>query len=362
MEVRAETLQLHGPIALDCGKSLELAEIAFEAYGSLNENADNAVLLCHGLTADQHAAGGLHPGTGRSGWWEAVIGPGKALDTERFCIVSTNTLGSYGGSTGPASISPATGRPYGIAFPVVTIADMVRAQRRLARQLGISRFRAVIGGCMGGFQVYEWLRQAPEQVGHGIAISATSRTSAHNTALWSVLRRAITSDPSWDNGDYYDGPRPDRGMGLMATFGALFWMSREGLEQRFGLRRIDDAPQWSLGTEFEIEQFLDRIAENAAGSIDPNALLYLTRAIDYFDLTQAGSGLEGVFAGLTGPVTLISYRGDWRYPPDEIEVIREAMAKTGADARHVILDSGYGHGGFLKDTGSIAPILRAALD
>jgi homoserine O-acetyltransferase/O-succinyltransferase len=362
MEVRDETLRLEGPLALDCGESLATVEIALETYGRLNDDANNAVLLCHGLTADQHAAGGLHPVTGRPGWWEAVIGPGKALDTDRFCIVSTNTLGSYGGSTGPASVTAETGRPYGMTFPVITIADMVRAQRQLAHELGIQRFHATIGGCMGGFQVFEWLRQAPEQVGHGIAISATARTSAHNTALWSVLRRAITSDPAWNNGDYYDGARPDKGMGLMAAFGALFWMSREGLEQRFGLRRSADTPRWSLESEFEIEQFLDRIADNAAGSIDPNALLYLTRAIDYFDLTAEVGGLEGSFAQVDGPVTLVSYRGDWRYPPDEIETIREALANIGADARHVILDSSYGHGGFLKDSDSIAPILRDVLD
>ncbi|MGY8997403.1 MAG: homoserine O-acetyltransferase MetX, partial [Alphaproteobacteria bacterium] len=348
MEVHAETLRLDVPLALDCGDSLEDVEIAFETYGQLNAAADNAVLLCHGLTADQHAAGGLHPGNGRPGWWEAIIGPGKPLDTNRFYILSSNTLGSYGGSTGPASIAPLTGRPYGMAFPVITIADMVRAQRQLAQQLGIERFQAAIGGCMGGFQIFEWLRQAPGQIGHAVAISATARTSAHNTALWSVLRRAITSDPNWNNGNYYDGPRPDQGMGLMAAFGALFWMSREGLEQRFGLRRAADAPRWSLDSEFEVEQFLDRIADNAAGSIDPNALLYLTRAIDYFDLTREGDGLEEAFVNVAGPVTLVSYRGDWRYPPEEIEHIREAMINLGVDARHVIVDSEYGHGGFLK--------------
>lgn len=361
MEVRAETLRLDGPLELDCGESLPAVEIAFESYGKLNDAADNAVLICHGLTADQHAAGGLHRDTGRPGWWDSVIGPGKALDTDRFCIVSTNTLGSYVGSTGPASIAAGTGRPYGMTFPVITIADMVRAQRLFAQELGIPRFHAAIGGCMGGFQVFEWLRQAPECIGHGVAISATARTSAHNTALWSVLRRAITSDPAWNNGDYYDGARPDQGMAVMATFGALFWMSREGLEQRFGLRRVQDAPRWSFESEFEIEQFLDRIAGNAAGSIDPNALLYLTRAIDYFDLTGEAGGLEQVFGKVAGPVTLVSYRGDWRYPSEEIETVREALIRTGADARHIILDSGFGHGGFLKDTESIAPILREAL-
>jgi len=361
MQLLRETMRLDGPLALDCGRSLEPVEIAFESYGRLNGARTNAVLVCHGLTADQHAAGGPDPVTGRPGWWEAVIGPGKALDTDRYFILSTNVLGSYGGSTGPASICPQTGRPHAMAFPVVTIADMVRAQRRLADGLGIARFQAAVGGCMGGFQVLEWLRQAPDRIGHAVAISATARTSAHNTALWSVLRRAIMSDPAWNGGGYHDGPRPDRGMGLMASFGALFWMSRQGLEDRFGMKRVEGAPAWGFEPEFEIEQFLDRIAANAAGAIDPNALLYLTRAIDYYDLTSGAGGLEAALSDVCNPVTLVSYSGDWRYPPNEIEEIRTVLVKAGVAVEHHVLESGYGHGGFLKDTASIAPILAAAL-
>ncbi|MBT6511598.1 MAG: alpha/beta fold hydrolase, partial [Rhodospirillaceae bacterium] len=297
----------------------------------------------------------------RPGWWNAAIGPGKALDTDQFFIVSSNVLGSYGGSTGPASTDPDTGARYAMTFPVVTVADMVRAQRRLAEALNLPRFHAVLGGCMGGFQVLEWLRQAPRQAGNAVIISATARTSTHNTALWSVLRRAIMSDPAWNGGNYYDGPRPDAGMGLMAAYGALFWMSRETLEQRFGLRRTTPEPAWSFAPEFEVEQFLERIANNAGRGLDPNALLYLTRAIDYFDLTVAEDGLAGALRGARNQVTLVSYSNDWRYPASEMEEIHRTLIGIGADSRHVTLENSFGHGGFLMAPDQIAPIVREAL-
>ena len=360
MRARAETVRFDDRLALDGGRHLDGFELAIETYGALNPARDNAVLLCHGLTASQHAA--ALPGEPRPGWWDAAIGPGKAIDTNRFHVVSVNALGSFGGSSGPASLDPATGRRFAMRFPVVTIGDMVESQRLLADRLGIARFHAAIGGCMGGFQVLEWLHRAPERIACAVVISATARTSSHNTALWAVLRRAIMSDPAWAGGDYYDGPRPDTGMGLMAAFGALFWMSRETLERRFGLRRATSGPTWGFEPEFEVERFLDRIAGNAAGAIDPNALLYLTRAIDYFDLTGVEGGLPGALAGVDGAVVLASYRDDWRYPSDEMEAINQALRNGGARSRHVVLESTFGHGAFLYDVPSIEPLLREVLE
>lgn len=360
MRAEARTIRFADKLSLEGGRNLDGFELAIETYGTLNAARDNAVLLCHGLTATQHAA--AIPGDSRRAWWDAAIGPGRAIDTDRFHVVSVNALGSYGGSTGPASLDPATGQRFAMRFPVITIGDMVASQVRLADRLGISRFHAAIGGCMGGFQVLEWLHRAPQRIAHAIVISATARTSSHNTALWSVLRRAIMSDPAWAGGDYYDGPQPDVGMGLMACFGALFWMSRETLERRFGLRRAVPGPGFDFSPEFEVEVFLERIAGNAGGALDPNALLYLTRAIDYFDLTAGDGGLRQALAGVSGEVTLASYRSDWRYPSAEMEEINTALTSLGVSSRHVVLDSEIGHGAFLYDVPSIAPLLRAALE
>ncbi len=260
------TLTLPGPLALESGVSLAPVEIAYETYGELNASRSNAILLCHGLTADQHAVTTQSEAGPRPGWWDKAIGPGRALDTSRYCIISINALGSFGGSSSPASIDPQTGRPYGMRFPFVTIADMADAQAGFADALGIDRFHTVIGGCMGGFQVLEWMRRHPQRLRYAVVISATPRTSTHNTALWHVMRAAIRRDPDWRGGDYYDARPPLAGIGLMAMFGALFWMDRAGLDARFGLRTVGARPlSYGFESEFEIEAFLDRIGGNATG-------------------------------------------------------------------------------------------------
>lgn len=350
------------PLCLDCGKKLPRVDVAYETYGTLNAARDNAVLVLHGLTGTQHAAG-TNDDTGRPGWWDAAIGPGKAIDTDRYFVVSPNALGSYGGSTSAASIDPESNRAYGSRFPVVTIADSVESQVWLADELGIEKYHAIAGGCFGGFQALEWMARHPDRVGASIVISATPRTSAHNTALWSVLRAAIRSDANWNGGDYYDGNPPDAGLGLAAQFGALFWMSRNVFEEKFGLRRVaGDTPDYGFEAEYEVEAFLEGVGRNAAGRIDANALIYLTRAIDYFDMSRGHASLADAFACYTAPTLLVSYSNDWRYPAEDMQEIAEALAASGSPCRHETLDSPAGHGGFLYDTERLSPILRNFLD
>ncbi|MBO6784987.1 MAG: homoserine O-acetyltransferase [Alphaproteobacteria bacterium] len=357
MNRRQAIARFDRPLQLDSGQTLARIDVAYETYGKLNTARDNAVLALHGLTGTQHAAGD-DAATGRPGWWDAAIGPGRAIDTDRYFVVAPNALGSHGGSTSAASPDPETGRPYGSRFPVVTIGDSVESQARLADELGIERFHAVAGGCFGGFQAMEWMARHPARVGSAVVISATPRTSAHNTALWSVLRDAIRSDANWNGGDYYDGAPPDAGLGLAAKFGALFWMSREVFEAKFGLRRVaGEDPDYGFAPEFAVEAFLDGVGTNAAGRIDANSLMYLTRAIDYFDMSRGHARLADAFAGFHGPALLVSYTNDWRYPADDMQEIADALAANGTPCRHATLDSPAGHGGFLYDTERLSPLL-----
>lgn len=355
----AGILTLRDPLQLECGVSLSPVEIAYERYGELNASRSNAVLLCHGLTADQHAVTTRAPDGVRPGWWDKAIGPGRALDTSRYCIISTNALGSFGGSSSPASIDPCSGRPYGMRFPFITIADMADAQARLAEAFGIDQFHAVIGGCMGGFQVLEWMRRHKLRLKRAVVISATSRTSTHNTALWHVMREAIRRDPDWRGGDYYDGRPPRAGIGLLAMFGALFWMDRATLDARFGLRTVGEQPlSYGFTPEFEVEAFLDRVGANAGGRLDANALIYLTRAIDYFDIGRGHADLVRALRRVTTPTLFISYRGDWRYPTGEIEEMHQALLAAGGRSRHAVFDSAWGHAGFLQEPDDLQPLLH----
>lgn len=361
MEHIRDIARFDHPLDLACGKTLPGFEVAYETYGTLNPARENAILVLHGLTGTQHAAGLALSGD-RPGWWDAAIGPGKAIDTDRYFVVSPNALGSYGGSTSPASPNPERNCAYGSDFPIVTIGDSVESQAQLADRLGIDRFHAIAGGCFGGFQAMEWMARYPARIGCSVVISATPRTSAHNTALWSVLRAAIRSDPNWNGGHYYDGPPPDAGLGLATMFGALFWMSREVFEAKFGLTRISgEVPEYGFESEYTVEAFLEGVSRNAAGRIDANALLYLTRAIDYFDLSRGHANLAESFAGYSAPTLLVSYTNDWRYPAEDMDEIAVALEHNGTPCRHETLDSPAGHGGFLYDTERLAPLLSAFL-
>ncbi|MBI4799477.1 MAG: homoserine O-acetyltransferase [Desulfarculus sp.] len=355
MLVQPSIARFEEPLALTSGACLPGGfQIAYECYGRLSPQADNAILVCHGLTANAHAAGRHAAEDPKPGWWDQAIGPGRPLDTERFCVVCSNLLGGCGGSSGPASPHPQDGRPWALRWPVLTIADMVDAQARLADRLGIERWRAVVGGCMGGFQVLEWLARYPARVDDALAISTSARVSAHTLALWEVVREAIRRDPDFQDGDYYGGPAPLAGMGLGTMFGMMIWMSRQVMGMRFGLRLTQGhEPRYSLEPEFAIQAFFQQVAQGGARGFDPNSLIYLTKAMDFFDLSRGRPSLAQAFAGGRSRVLLVSYDSDWRYPPEDSEELRQAMAAAGLVAEHLVLHSEFGHGAFIYDSDGV---------
>lgn len=357
--VTPRSVHLPGPFPLASGARLPELTMGYEQYGVMNPNKDNVILVCHGLTHSCHAAGRHSPKDDKPGWWDGLIGPGKALDTDRWYVLCINCLGGCHGSTGPGTTDPRTGKPYGLRFPVITIADIVDAQKLLLDYLGIVRLRAVIGGCMGGFQVLEWLLRHPERVASAVAISTAMQTSAHTLALWEVTRQAIMCDPHFAGGDYYNGPRPRTGMGLATMFGMLTWMDRTVMERKFGRTRLAGRT-FSLEPEFAIQNFFAGLRDNAGGGLDPNSLIFLTRAMDYFDL-PAQAEPSTLFAGRTQPVLLLSYTSDWRYPPQEMERLRAALRAAGMPCTHNTLDSPFGHGAFHCDPAGVATPIREFL-
>lgn len=362
MRVVKRTARIDEPFTLQSGQELARLDIAYETYGALDSDRSNAILLCHSYTSDHHAAGIYETEDERPGWWDALIGPGKLLDTERYCVVSSNCLGGAAGTTGPGSIEPATGRPYGMRFPVVTMRDMVNVQARLADTLEIERFHAVIGGCYGGFQALEWMVTHPRRIGSAIVVSATPRASVHTVALSHVMRAAICSDPKWNQGDYYDGEAPTSGIALFSMFGSLFWQDRNLLQQKLGPEM--HAPRefrFDFEPEFEIEHLLARLATPQNTVLDPNSLLYLARANDYFDLGRGRPNLADAFAEYRGETLLVGFGQDWRYPPEEIAEITTALRAAGAPVTHVTLDNPLGHGAFLREPKCLEPTIAPFL-
>jgi homoserine O-acetyltransferase len=348
------TMRISEPLALECGHVLPGHSVSFETYGTLTAARDNAILVCHSLTKGAHAAGRHAAGDPRPGWWDAAIGPGRLLDTSKYFVICADTLAA-GRSTGPASPDPATGKPYGMRFPVVTVRDMVHAQHQLVARLGIERLHAVIGGCFGGQQAIEWTIQHPDQVGNAVVITTTPATSAHSIAIFTVMRRLIRGDPAWNGGDYYGESFPAAGLGAAIAAAVPLWMSAEAMDARFGRRLADPAGRrFTLDAEFEVESFIARLAAQAGHQLDPNSLMYLTRAVEYFDLEREYGRLEQALAPVSARVLFLSYRRDWRYPAAETDRMHQALLAAGRDSRHVVLDSGLGHGAFLFDVAGLA--------
>jgi len=362
MIVRPQSMTMHTSLPLESGQALPEFTIAYETYGEPSPARDNAILICHGLTATQHAAGRHDPSDAKPGWWDAAIGPGKPFDTQRYFVVCANVPGGFGGSTGPADLHPETDKPYGMSFPMLTIGDMVEAQARLADGLGIECFHTIAGGCMGGFQVLEWLQRHPERLARALVISAGARISTHTIALWKVLSDAIRSDPAWNRGNYYDSQAPESGMALAARIGSLFWMSREAMAKRFALNTVDGKElSYGFTPDFEIEAFLENVGRGAAGKIDANSLLYLMRAMSYFDLSRGLSDLADAFVGARCRTLLASYASDWRYPSDETDELAQAMAKAGIPVEHRVFNSAFGHGAFIYDFEGLGQAIRSFL-
>jgi homoserine O-acetyltransferase len=347
---------LPGPLMLDGGASLSQIDIAYETYGNLNADGSNAILLCHALTGDQHVAS-AHPRTGKPGWWSRMVGEGKPIDPARHFIVCANVLGSCMGSSGPASIDPATGAPYAMRFPVITLRDMVRAQALLLDHLGVWTLAAVVGGSMGGMQVLEWAATYPARVRSAVVIASAARHSAQNIAFHEVGRQAVMADPNWRGGDYYGTSEgPSAGLAVARMAAHITYLSEAGLTDKFG-RRLQARPQSPQGAktfgfdaDFQVESYLRHQGLSFVDRFDANSYLYITRAMDYFDLAEEHGGrLADAFRGSHTRFCLVSFDTDWLYPTAESRSIVHALNATGAAASFVELSAPYGHDSFLLD-------------
>lgn len=343
--------RLSGPLMLDSGAYIQPLEIAYETYGTLNADKTNAILICHALTGDHYVAS-KHPMTGKAGWWERLVGKGRPVDPERHFIICSNVLGSCMGTTGPASLNPQTGVPYGMDFPVITIGDMVRAQTLLIDHLGIDRLLAVIGGSMGGMQVLEWAATYPDRVASAVAIATTSRHSAQNIAFHEVGRQAVMADPKWAGGRYYatDDP-PAAGLAVARMAAHITYLSEDGLTEKFGRRlQARDAVSFGFEADFQIESYLRYQGSSFVERFDANSYLYITRAMDYFDLAEEHGGLlANAFLGTKTRFCIISFDTDWLYPSRESRQIVHALNASGAAVSYVELSSPFGHDAFLLD-------------
>ena len=350
------------PLGLESGATLGPVTLAYETYGRLNAARDNAILLLHALSGDAHAAG-WHTGDSKPGWWDSMVGPGRTFDTNRYFVICSNVLGGCQGSTGPSSINPATGKPYGANFPVLTIGDMVRAQARLLDRLGIEQLLAVAGGSMGGFQALEWATALPARV-RGAILLATSARSAPQTLAWNAIgRRAIMSDPRWRGGNYYDGEPPSDGLAVARMIGHITYLSEPSLERKFGRTYQDgDGPAFTLEREFAIESYLEYQGASFNTRFDPNTYLYITKAMDYWDLPARYGSLDAALARSKAAFLLLSFTSDWLYPTVESIAIAAALRRIGRAVEHVELRSSAGHDAFLIDDEAQAPLIEDFLD
>ena len=352
-------IALDRPLVLDSGAQLVRPTIAFESYGALSEARDNVILICHALTMDQYVAS-AHPVTGKPGWWSKVVRPGGVIDTDRYHVICANVIGSCLGSSGPASIDPATGSAYAMTFPVVTIGDMVRAQAMLLDQIGIGRLHAVIGGSMGGMQALAWAAHYPDRVDRALVIASAARHSAQNIAFHEVGRQAIMADPDWQGGDYYASGRvPVKGLSVARMAAHITYLSEAGLTEKFG-RQLQDREAKTFGFEadFRIESYLRHQGISFTSRFDANSYLYITRAMDYWDLAEDHGGtLAKAFAGTKTRFALISFDTDWLYPTGETKVIVHALNAAGAAVSFVELSSPFGHDAFLLETPGLAEVI-----
>lgn len=419
--VSSMNYEIPGIFKLESGKTLSHVRIEYEMYGKMNPDKSNVILICHALTGDAHAAG-FHVSDKKPGWWNIVIGPNKAFDTEKYCIICSNIIGGCKGSTGPSSISPETGKPYGISFPIITIADMVNAQKKLVEHLGVKQLFAVAGGSMGGMQVLQWTVSYPEMVKKAIAIATTASTTPQQIAFGAIGRKAITDDPKWNGGNYYGKKIPVQGLALARMIGHITYLSDASMQKKFGraqqekagpdLSKINlEAPseissrisseaysrisseilseasseilsetysetslEASLDTSsetfseifpdnfsnFQVESYLNHQGDTFTKRFDANSYLYITKAVDFFDLSKNGS-LIGGFSGVTAKYLVISITSDWLYPPYQSQEIVSALTANGVDAKYEEIRSQYGHDAFLLEEGQLNYLIRGFL-
>jgi homoserine O-acetyltransferase len=382
--VRTRYVHLPRPVPLDCGRELGPVRVAYETYGTLAPERDNVILVCHALSGDAHAAGVAAIAPAEStrdgfaaedrdgsagkglGWWDGMIGPGKAFDTDRFHVVSTNLLGGCRGTTGPSSTDPRTGRPYATDFPVLTVADMVRTQRAFLDELGIERLAAVAGGSLGGMQALEWAIGYPDQVDAIVVIASTHALQPQGVAWNAIAREAIMRDPAWQGGRYYGtGRAPDGGMGVGRMVGHITYLSGAALHDKFGrrLQSSDDLRYTITEPEFAVESYLRHQADSFVRRFDANTYLYLSRALTYFDLARehGGGSLRRALSGVSARTLLIAFSSDWLYPPAGSAELADTLGSLGKPVAYHLIEAPYGHDCFLLEEARQTPIIRRFL-
>jgi homoserine O-acetyltransferase len=343
---------------LECGRSLGPITLAYETYGELSAAKDNAVLILHALSGNAHAAGYHQPGEHQPGWWDIMIGPGKAFDTRKYFVICSNVIGGCKGSTGPSSINPQTGRPYGLTFPIVTIHDMVNTQKMLMDHLGIEQLLCVVGGSMGGMQVLQWVVSYPERVRLAIPIATTSKLSTQAIAFDEVGRQAIQSDPHWKGGDYYGKPIPRRGLAIARMIGHITYLSERSMHQKFG-RKLQNKTEYGYDflADFQVESYLQYKGDHFVDRFDANSYLYISKAMDYFDLAQPYGKLEQAFANVLAKFLVISFSSDWLFPSYQSKEIVSALRHVGAETIYTEIQSDYGHDAFLLESVQLSSLI-----
>ena len=347
-------------LTLESGEKFGPITLAYETYGTLNDEKSNAILVVHALSGDAHAAG-FHDGEKNPGWWNPMIGPNKGLDTNKYFVICSNVIGGCKGSTGPSSINPKTGQPYGLDFPIITIGDMVNAQKHLIDHLRIEKLLTVIGGSMGGMQVLKWMVAYPDRIRSAIPIATTMKHTSQQIAFDEVGRQAVMADPNWKRGHYYGSVVPEKGLAVARMIGHITYMSDVSMAEKFGRRVKSVEEPAKFAAEFEVEWYLRHRGDNFVKRFDANSYLYITKAIDYFNILN-GKNLADIFKGLTGKVLVLAFKSDWLYPANQSQEIVKACKLAGLDATYCEINSTYGHDAFLLEVEEETLLIRHFLN
>ncbi|MEN6415632.1 MAG: homoserine O-acetyltransferase [Armatimonadota bacterium] len=348
---------------LECGLKLGPVTLAYETYGKMNADKSNCILICHALTGDAHAAGFHTPDDPKPGWWDNMIGPGKAFDTSKYFIICSNMIGGCKGSTGPGSTNPDTGKPYALNFPMVTIPDMVNAQKALIDHLGIKQLMCVVGGSMGGMLVLQWAMTYPEMMRMAIPIATSARLSPQAIAFDAVGRQAIMVDPNWNEGNYYGGPVPSSGLSIARMVGHITYLSDKSMHSKFG-RNLQDkvTPDYDFVTEFQVESYLNHQGDTFVKRFDANSYLYITKAMDYFDLSQPSGELRKELSRVKSAFLVVSFSSDWLFPSYMSKEIVSALRRNNVDVSYAEIQSDYGHDAFLLEVEALSRLIESFLE
>lgn len=359
VKTKIADITLPAGFKLENGSVLKKLEVAYETYGELTPDADNVIMICHALSGDAHAAGRHNELDQKAGWWDVMIGPGKGINTDKFFVICSNVLGGCKGTTGPSSINPDTGQPYGTAFPEITIGDMIEAQKALLDHLGIKKIYGVIGGSAGGIQALEWCVKYPALIEKAVCIAAAESLSAQALSFDIIARNIIMADPSWQNGHYYGKDIPQKGLSLARMIGHITYLSRESMESKFGRERRGNMQKNMFGTDFEIESYLNHQGKSFVERFDANSFLYITSAMDSYSLRERGLSLEDIFKKCEAKFLLLSVSSDWLYPAEESKELAESLLRSEKKVTYCNLKSQYGHDSFLLENKDLTDLVRS---